>query len=101
MKLEVYIGYDSKTLETYFVDSLEKLPRRIRSISLKASPRDLAHLKALVYDTERQKEKCVVDVEGWIYNTKRAERLEKGFFAPADPWCPVLPRKSAVRSRNA
>jgi hypothetical protein len=79
MKLEVYIGYDHRTGLTYFVDSLEKLPRRIRSISLKSKPLDLAHLKALVYDTERLKEKCVVDVDGWIYDTEKAARLVQRF----------------------
>jgi len=79
MKMEVYIGYDSRTGLTYFVDSLEKLPRRIRPISLKSKPLDLARLKALVYDTERLKEKCVVDVDGWIYDTEKAARLVQRF----------------------
>jgi hypothetical protein len=79
MKMEVYIGYDSRTGLTYFVDSLEKLPRRIRPISLKSKPLDLARLKALVYDTERLKEKCVVDVDGWIYDTEKASRLVQRF----------------------
>jgi hypothetical protein len=98
--LEVYMAFDNREKELWFVDAPEKLNRLMRSLSLKRSM-TLPDLKASVYDSERDRQDCVVDVEGWVYRTKRVQTFDKGLFAlaplpaPIDPELPL----SVVDSR--
>lgn len=92
MKIEIHVGSDPKTQQMWFVDSPEKFPRLVRNLSLKMRPRELDRLKALVYDTERQGQDCVVDVEGWTYDSRRLRGLAKGLFAqPPESFLPDRP----------
>jgi hypothetical protein len=79
-KLEIYMAFDNREKELWFVDSPEKLTRLMRTLSLKRRM-TLAELKASVYDSERENQDCVVDVEGWFYTSRRARGLKKGLFA--------------------
>jgi hypothetical protein len=80
-KLEIYMAFDNREKELWFVDSPEKFTRLMRTLSLKR-PMTLDHLKAMVYDSERlHRQDCVVDVEGWFYTSRRARGLETGLFA--------------------
>jgi hypothetical protein len=80
-KIEIYMAFDNRENELWFVDSAEKLSRLMRTLSLKR-PMTIDHLKATVYDCERlHRQDCVVDVEGWLYTSRRARGLEKGLFA--------------------
>jgi hypothetical protein len=79
-KLEIYMAFDNREKELWFVDSPEKFTRLMRTLSLKR-PMTLVDLKAMVYHSERDKQDCVVDIEGWFYTSRRARGLEKGLFA--------------------
>jgi hypothetical protein len=80
-KISVSMAFDNETEETRFVDSAEKLPRRLQMISLTTKPMSLDQLKALVYDCERKhRQDCVVDVDGWFYSSRHARDLWKGLF---------------------
>ena len=78
-KIRVHMAFDSREQRMWFVDSLEKLPRRIASLSL-AKAMEFGNLKAMVYDTEHVKTDCVVDVDGWVYDSRRARGIERGLF---------------------
>lgn len=81
-KISVICAFDNDRKEMWYVDSREKLSRRLQHISLAIPPMTLGGLKAMVYDTERKdRTDCVVDVEGWFYHSRRARGLEKGLFA--------------------
>jgi len=80
-KLSVVCAFDNDSKEMWYVDSREKLSRRLQAVSLALPPTTLGNLKAMVYDDERQGHDCVVDVEEWFYNTRRSRGLEKGLFA--------------------
>ena len=81
-KLSVICAFDTRTKEMWYVDSREKLSRRLQTISLALRPITLGDLRAMVYDSERKdRQDCVVDVDGWVYSTGQARGLEKGLFA--------------------
>ena len=81
-KISVFMAFDNDTKELWFVDCAEKLSRRLQKISLTTKPLSLDALKAMVYDSERKdRQDCVVDVEGWFYDSRRVRGLEKGLFA--------------------
>ena len=81
-KVTVHTAFDTGEKELWFVDSCDKLPRRIQKLALTIKPLSLADLKALVYDTERKdRTDSVVDVDGWFYSSRRLRGLEKGLFA--------------------
>jgi len=81
-KIIVICAFDTATQEMWYVDTREKLSRRLQQVSLAMPPITLGALKALSYDTERKdRTDCVVDVEGWFYHSRRARGLEKGLFA--------------------
>jgi hypothetical protein len=78
----VVCAYDARTKEIWYVDTRDKLSRRLQSISLALRPITLGDLRAMVYDSERKdRVDCVVDIDGWFYNTRRARGLEQGLFA--------------------
>ena len=81
-KITVICAFDVARKEMWYVDSREKLTRRLQHLSLAIPPMTLGDLKALVYDTERKdKQDCVVDVDDWYYHSRRARGLAKGLFA--------------------
>jgi hypothetical protein len=80
-KLNVICAFDARTEETWYVDSREKLARRLQPVSIAIPPLTLGALKAMIYDNEREKQDAVVDIDGWYYHSRRARGLEKGLFA--------------------
>jgi hypothetical protein len=91
-KLSVICAFDARTKEMWYVDSREKLSRRLQSISLALRPITLVDLRAMVYDSERKdRVDCVVDIDGWFYTSRRARGLEKGLFAQPQLFIPHSP----------
>ena len=80
-KLSVVCAFDNGTREMWYVDSREKLSRRLEKVSLALPPLTLGALKAMVYDDERKGQNCIVDIEEWFYSTRRSRGIEKGLFA--------------------
>jgi hypothetical protein len=80
-KFNVICAFDHERKELWYVDSREKLSRRLQAISLAIPPMTLGDLKAMIYDEERKGQDAVVDIDGWFYSSRRARGLEKGLFA--------------------
>jgi hypothetical protein len=89
--IEVSMAFDNRNKELWFVDAPEKLTKLLRTISLKRGM-TLSNLKATVYDSERDGEHCVVDVDGWVYQTRHVQALDLDLIATAQlPTNPELP----------
>jgi hypothetical protein len=85
------MAFDNRENELWFVDAREKLSNRLRQLSLKRRM-TLEALKSSVYDSEhRDRQDCVVNVDGWVYRTRRAQTLDDGLFSLAPPPEPVAP----------
>jgi hypothetical protein len=80
-KITVICAFDTARKETWYVDSREKLSRRLAAVSLAIPPVTLGNLKAMVYEDELKGQDAVVDIDGWFYSSRRARGLEKGLFA--------------------
>lgn len=80
--MRVWISHDVEANDTWFVDAPEKLPSKLRPTMMSIPVRNLDGLKRLVYDTEMNKQPCVVETDDWSYSTQRARHVEKeGLFA--------------------
>jgi hypothetical protein len=80
-KVNVICAFDHQAGEMWYVDTREKLSRRLLAVSLDIPPLTLDKLKAMIYDEERKGQDAVVDIDGWFYSSRRARGLDKGLFA--------------------